>query len=358
MTNRNIIFWVCFVLFIFLFTYLIRSVLLPFVLGGLTAYFLDPATDRLQKAKLSRGVATSVIIACFFVLIMLLSFLGLPVIGRQLMGLITSLPGYVIEIEQQYAPLLANWLGELPAEQIEGLKQAATNFSGQMAKFLADFASSLFQSGMAFINVISLVLITPLVTFYLLRDWDHITSRIDKLLPRKHAATIREQLSIIDKTLAGFIRGQLNVCFVLAIFYALALSAIGLKFGIVIGVVTGLLVILPYIGFMVGFLLGMGVAFFQFDSMTPVIAVFAAFMAGQVIESYFLTPKLVGERVGLHPVWVIFGMLVGAALFGFVGILLSIPVTAIIGVLIRFGLSHYLQSDYYKGGHHTPTAKS
>ncbi|MGE0755235.1 MAG: AI-2E family transporter, partial [Alphaproteobacteria bacterium] len=195
----------------------------------------------------------------------------------------------------------------------------------------------------------SLFLITPIVAFYLLRDWDRLVDHIDNLLPRKHAATIREQMRIIDRTLAGFLRGQFNVCLILGTYYAIGLTLVGLKFGLLIGLATGFLTIFPYVGLMLGMGIGLSVALFQFGDFMPVAMTLAVFVTGQIIEGYFITPKLVGDKVGLHPVWIIFGMLAGAALFGFVGILLAIPVTAVMGVLIRFAISRYKLSNYYQG---------
>jgi predicted PurR-regulated permease PerM len=348
--NRKAVFWLSIIAASITFIVLIRSVLLPFVLGMLTAYFLDPAADRLQRLKLSRAAATTLITALFFVVITVLSLLLIPMVAGQISELLLALPGYVAAFETNFAPRLSSFVGALPAEQIEGIKQAVSNFSGVMVKWMADLAAGLFQSGMTFINLLSLILLTPLVTFYLLRDWDRIVAHIDHLLPRLHADTIRGQLAIIDATLAGFVRGQVNVCLILAVFYAFFLPLVaGLQFGVAIGLATGLLSFLPYVGFALGCVTGLAVAFFQFglDSGFAVVAVI--FLAGQLLESYFLTPKLVGDKVGLHPVWIIFGMLAGAALLGFVGVLLAIPITAIIGVLIRFFTAQYLASEYYRG---------
>ena len=204
------------------------------------------------------------------------------------------------------------------------------------------------SSGVAFINIISLILITPIVAFYLLRDWDKVVAHIDALLPRKRAETIRQQLVIIDNTLAGFVRGQLNVCILLGIYYAIFLTILGLNFGFVIGLATGFLVIFPYVGLLVGMAAGITVAFFQFGEMSQVLMVLGVFISGQVIEGNFVTPKLVGDKVGLHPVWIIFAMLAGGALFGFVGVLLAVPMAAVIGVLIRFGLGEYQKSSYFQ----------
>lgn len=345
---RQWIFWLAVGALCLLFLYLIRGILLPFVVGGLAAYFLDPAADRLEKKGLSRSMATSVIIAGFFLAVLVLCVWIPPLLIDQLSDLLAMLPQYIAAFHENYAPRFSAWLGGIPGADMEGIRQAVTTISGALASAAADFAAGLFSSVTAIFNILSLLLITPVVAFYLLRDWNEITARADRLLPRKQAPVIREQLAIIDRTLAGFVRGQLNVCLLLAAYYAIGLSLTGLKFGIVIGALTGLLVILPYVGFLFGFLLGMGVAFFQFSGdALPVLMVLAVYMIGQALESYVLTPNLVGNRVGLHPVWVIFGMLAGAALFGFVGILLAIPATAVIGVLFRFALARYLESDYY-----------
>lgn len=347
--GKRWLFWAGIGVLFFVFLFLIRSILLPFVLGMLIAYFLDPAVDRLERCKLSRGVATLSVIAAFFLSAVVLLLLITPLIANQVTGLIAAMPEYVAAFNEKYSERFSQALGGLPSDQIESLKAALGNFSNVIFRVAGDFAAGLFHSGMVLINILSLVLITPIVAFYLLRDWDRVTDRTDNLLPRQHAPTIRQQMIIIDETLAGFLRGQLNVCLLLGVYYAIGLTLVGLKFSLVIGLLTGFLVIFPYVGFMVGMTLAMCVAFFQFDSYTPVIVTFAILMVGQVLESYFLTPKLVGEKVGLHPVWIIFGMLAGAALFGFVGVLLAIPMTAVIGVLIRFAIQNYLQSSYYRG---------
>ncbi|MEQ1789958.1 MAG: AI-2E family transporter [Rickettsiales bacterium] len=344
---RTGLFWLVIAVLFLVFIYLIRGVLLPFVLGALIAYFLDPAADRLEKLKFSRTSATAIITLSFFSVIVILSLLIIPTIVSQLSGLLNDLPTYFTNLETKYEEQISSWIGTLPEGYIENIKSAASGFSGSMVKFAGDLAGGLFQSGMAIINVLSLILITPVVAFYLLRDWDVMTLRFHALLPRKHEKTIREQLSIIDATLAGFIRGQINVCLMLSAFYAIGLSIVGLKFGILIGIATGFLVILPYVGLMFGMGIGLIVAFFQFGDLNGVLQVLAVFVIGQILEGNFVTPKLVGEKVGLHPAWVIFGLLAGAALFGFVGMLIAVPVTAIIGVLIRFALSRYLNSNYY-----------
>ena len=221
-------FWLIVGLLFFVFLYRIRDILLPFVLGIFIAYFLHPLVDRLEKNHTPRGVATLMILACFFLTVALLSLLIVPTIAGQLSDLIATLPDYAAQYQQKYAPQLAHWLGGLPVETTDDIKSAVANFSGVMIKLVGEFVGGVFHSGVAFVHLLLLILITPVVAFYLLRDWDGMVARADRLLPREHAATIHQQLAIIDRTLAGFLRGQLNVCLIMATYYALALSLAGL----------------------------------------------------------------------------------------------------------------------------------
>lgn len=347
--NKRWLFWLFIAVLFFVFIYLIRSILLPFVLGIGIAYLLDPITNRMEKNGVSRGLATALITACFFLSFILLSILIIPIIATQLSGLLAALPGYMGDFQEKYTPVISHWLGDFPLASMDSVKSAVADFSGVMVKLAEAFITGLFHSGMGFVHVLSLILITPVVAFYLLRDWRTVTRRFNNLLPRQHADVIHSQIVIIEKTLDGFVRGQLTVCLILGTYYALALSLVGLKFGIVIGLMTGFLVIFPYVGLILGMATGLAVAFFQFDNYEHIGAVLAIFIIGQITEGYFITPRLVGKKVGLHPVWIIFGMLSGAALFGFVGVLIAVPTTAVIGVLIRFALDRYLHSTYYEG---------
>ena len=193
------------------------------------------------------------------------------------------------------------------------------------------------------------MVITPIVTFYLLRDWDLLVARIDGWLPRRHVDVIREQMRLIDRSLSGFVRGQLMVCLMLGVFYAIGLTVVGLDFGLVIGLATGLVSFVPYFGMLAGFVVGIGVAVAQFGSWVPVALVAAVFVIGQFVEGNFVTPRVVGNRIGLHPVWLIFALLAGGALFGFTGLLLAVPVAAVLGVLVRFSLERYLAGAAYRG---------
>lgn len=336
--------WLFIIFGFFLFLYLIRSILLPFVVGIMTAYFLDPAADKLEERGLSRSSATTIITIGFFSLILLAIGLLTPTLVRQLGDLAKDLPELYRQIQSLFETITAKLPGSFAFSAHNGLEKLGDEAFAVVQKFTV----GLLQSGLVLVNLVSLLVITPVVCFYLLRDWDRLTEQLDQLLPKKHADTIREQARAIDNTLAGFIRGQFNVMVVLGIFYAVGLSIIGLKFSVLIGLVAGFMVIVPYLGAFISGIMAVGIAYVQFPDIQPVLLVGGYFVLGQMLEGYFLTPKLVGEKVGLHPLWVIFGMLAGGTLFGFVGILLAVPITAVIGVLMRFAVSQYLESDLYK----------
>jgi predicted PurR-regulated permease PerM len=211
-------------------------------------------------------------------------------------------------------------------------------------------ARELFSRGAAILSLISLLVITPVVAFYLLRDWDRIVATVDGWLPRAHAETVREQIRHIDRTLSGFVRGQATVCLLLGAFYGIGLTVVGLDFGLILGLATGIVSFVPIFGMLLGVATGVAMALVQF-ALDPVRVglVLAVFAIGQVIEGQFLTPRIVGRKIGLHPVWVVFALLAGGALYGFVGLLLAVPAAAVIGVLVRFALSRYLSSPLYLG---------
>jgi predicted PurR-regulated permease PerM len=238
----------------------------------------------------------------------------------------------------------------LSPDQLKGLKESLQGFSGEAVKWFGGVAAQVVKGGLALFQIASLIVVTPVVTFYLLNDWDRLVARIDGWLPRRHQSDIRALGTAIDKRLAGFLRGQALVCLALAVFYAAALSIAGLRFGLLVGIAAGLLSFIPFVGATLGFVAAVGLALFQFDAALPVIIVAAIFMAGQLLEGALLQPKLVGDSVGLHPVWIIFAVFAGGALLGFLGVLLAVPIAAIIGELARFGLKRYQASPIFTGG--------
>lgn len=349
-TLSHALFWLIIALLLGWFISLISPILLPFIAGIAIAYLLDPLADRLEARGLSRTSATCVISASFFVMLILLLIGLVPLLVEQAAALIASIPRYVEHLRTLIEPYLRQWSTSL-GDGADGsqLKELTGGLAGQIKGIVGDVLSGLLNSSLALFNFLTLIVITPVVSFYLLRDWDGIVAELDSLLPRRYAPVIREQCQRIDQTLSAFLRGQLNVMLALAAFYAIALSLCGLDYALVIALLAGALVIVPYVGTMLSGALAVGLAYVQFDEPERVGAVLGVFVAGQVLEGYVLTPRLVGRSVGLNPLWIIFGMMAGGAMLGFVGILIAVPVTAVAGVLLRFGAARYRESSMYKG---------
>lgn len=350
--GRQALIWAVVAIAFGLVLHLLSSIMLPFVAGMAIAYFLDPAADRLEDMGLSRMAATSVISVVGLLIFILVLVLVLPVLQDQIIKFIERAPGYADQLRQLFNRIMDGRI----AEFIAGFDTDARAAFTDIAKSAVGWAGQVFQraisGGLAFVSFMSLVFVTPVVAFYLLLDWDRMVDQMDSWLPRDHAATIRRLIGEMDGMLSGFVRGQVTVCFVLGTFYATALSIIGLDFGLVVGLIAGLVSFIPFVGALVGMLLSVGLALIQFWPDPLMIgAVAAVFFVGQAIEGNILTPWLVGSRVKLHPVWVIFALFAFGTLFGFVGVLLALPLAALIGVLTRFGIGEYLKSDLYKGNH-------
>ncbi len=286
----------------------------------------------------------------FFLCLGLLALLLLPVLFNQLISLAGALPGYVSHLQERYEPQVRTLFSQMEDGQAaDMLHNAAQSVSGYLLGALATAAGDVVRSGFALVNIFSLIFVTPVVAFYLLRDWDVLTARVNELLPRRHARIIRTQLRAIDDVLAGFVRGQTNVCLFLSVFYSIALTLVGLHYGLALAITTGFLTFIPYVGALFGLCVGILLAFVQYNDLFHVLIVGGIFLLGQFIEANFVAPRLVGKKVGLHPVWIIFGLLSGGALFGFLGVLMAVPVTAVIGVLMRFALTRYQESRLYTG---------
>lgn len=347
MIQQKTFFWLSGLIVFIALLYLLRDVLLPFVAGMAVAYFLDPVCDWLEKKGCSRTIATSIVTAIFFFILIVILILVAPLLLDRIAELIEKIPNYVDSIGSKFQNAVAFVQPHLDGQDLSVVAKKAVDYSGSIVKWLINGISGFVGGVSAVANVISLLVITPIVAFYLLRDWDLITSKIDSWLPRAQSAIIREQVLAVDRTLNGFVRGQSMVCLLLGSFYAAGLFLLGLDFGILLGFATGLISFIPYFGMLIGFGIGLGLAIAQFDSITMIGMVVAVFAIGQILEGYVLTPRMVGEQVGLHPVWIIFALLAGGALFGFLGIMLAVPVAAVIGVLIRFSIAQYLKSKMY-----------
>ena len=351
---RHLRFWLIgFVLFA-LALWLLADMLLPFVAGLAIAYFLDPMVDRTERAGLPRWAGVVLVLLSFLLVVVSVVLLLLPLVQAQASLLIDTLPHYAQVMRDRVLPAIDRLIHRLSPEDVERLRAAAGQYAGEAVGWVGRVLRGILSGGLALFDVFSVLFITPVVAFYLLRDWDKLVGAMDGWAPRQHLETIRQQAREVDRTLAGFVRGQALVCLVLGLFYALGLSVAGLNFGLVVGLLAGVLSFIPFVGTLFGFVTSTGLAFLQFDDLWRVGVVVAIFIIGQMVEGNFLTPKLVGDKVGLHPVWVMFALLAGGSLFGFVGVLLAVPVAAVIGVLIRFALGRYLASDYYNGAVDSP----
>ncbi|HET8726187.1 MAG TPA: AI-2E family transporter [Alphaproteobacteria bacterium] len=347
--TRPMRFWLIGLLVFGLAVWLLSEVLMPFAAAMAVAYLLDPLADRLERAGAPRWLATTLVLLAFFVVAIGLIVLLVPVIQAQIARFIEALPAYRESLQEIFQPLVDELRDTIAAQDLQEIQSTIGGYAGEAASWAASVIGGLWRGGLAIIDIVSLLVITPVVAFYLLRDWDHMVANVDGLLPRPHVDEIRSLARQADQTLASFVRGQGTVCLILGTYYALALGLVGLDFGIIVGMGAGLLSFIPYVGTITGFIVSMIIALVQFDNWAMWALVAGLFIAGQVVEGNFLTPKLVGESVGLHPVWVMFALLAGGSLFGFTGILLAVPVAAVMGVLVRFFLGKYLSSPYFRG---------
>jgi len=290
-----------------------------------------------------------IITLSFFFAVILIFLLVAPVISDQVVGFAQKVPGYVQGLIARGEPLWHTAQNYLSPKDIERLRSAAGDYAGTVAGWVGHFLTSVLSGSLVVVNVLSLIFITPVVTFYMLRDWHKLTERVDGWLPRHYAQTIREQLAEIDAILSGFVRGQALVCLTLGTFYGLGLTAVGLDLGLVVGFAAGMFSFIPYLGCISGFVAAIALALAQSPGWELPAMVSGVFLVGNLLEGNVLSPKLVGEKIGLHPVWVIFALLAGGALFVFLGILLALPTAAVIGVLTRFALTQYLGSSLYRG---------
>jgi predicted PurR-regulated permease PerM len=325
--------------------YFLGNVLLPFLVGGAIAYFLDPLADRLERAGLSRVAATTLISLVALFLVILLVLAVIPTLVNQLTALVNAAP----DIAKRLQGFLLERFPDL-ADSTSTIRQTLAEIGAAIQARGGELAQGLLTGALGVISVVVFIVVVPVVAFYLLLDWDRMVERIDAMLPRDHAPTIRRLAREIDGVLAGFVRGQVSVCVALGTFYALALMAAGLQFGLIVGAIAGAITFIPYVGSIIGGTLAVGLALFQFWGDWMQIGIIAAiFAAGQFVEGNILTPKLVGKSVGLHPVWLLFALSAFGSVFGFVGLLIAVPVAAAIGVLTRFGAEQYQASLLYKG---------
>ncbi|OYW08031.1 MAG: AI-2E family transporter [Rhodospirillales bacterium 12-71-4] len=328
--------------------WLFSAILTPFVLAACIAYFLDPPTTRLARLGVPRAVAAFLLVLGLTALALLAMLLLYPLLVAQIGVLVVRTPAYVTGIGQAVRQALEAAQNAFGPEVVDAqLRDLVIGQAGQVVTFLGTAVARLIGGGVALFNVFALLVVTPIVGFYLLRDWQRMMARIESWLPRRSAQVLRQLAHDTDRVLSAWLRGQLLCCAILAAFYAAGLSAVGLELGLTVGLMAGLLSFIPYVGSMTGFVTAVVLAMAQFGTWNEVGLVVAVFVVGQVVEGYVIYPRLLGDRVELHAVWVIFALFAGGVAFGFLGVLLAVPMAAAIGVLARFWLRRYLESPLY-----------
>jgi predicted PurR-regulated permease PerM len=349
--QRQVLFWVGALVVFILIVWILRDMLLPFVAGMALAYFLNPVADRLERIGINRLIASLAVIGIFVLFFVVIAILLVPLLGSEMFAFIQRLPGYVTRLQELLmTEENKQWLQRLVGDRVPDMQKTVGDLVGQGATWLGTFLVSLWSGGRALVSIFALVIITPIVAFYVLYDWHKMVRKVDSWLPVRYRRTIRGLGREIDRAIAGFLRGQATLCLILGFYYAVALTLSGLNFGLLIGFSAGILSFIPYVGSLSGLVIATGIAIAQFwPDWGSIAVVVGIFLVGQFVEGYILSPKLVGESVGLHPVWLMFSLFAFGYLFGFVGLLLAIPLAAAVGVLVRFGLSQYLASPLYTG---------
>lgn len=350
--TQHLRFWLIGAVLTCVLIWLLRDMLLPFIAGLAIAYFLNPLTDRVETMVKSRALATTLIVV-IATLVMAGVLLALaPLIAEQVASLARKLPDYAVRLYNRVVPLLQGLQQRFGIEpgSAKDFESVVTSRAGEVLAFLGTVLGSLLTSGLALMNLLALIFLTPVIAFYLMRDWPVLVASVDQHLPRAHVGTIRGLMAECNAAIAGYVRGQALVCVILAVYYGATLALIGLDFGLIIGIIIGLISFIPYVGSFAGGVMAIGMALAQFPpDWLSVGKVVAVFVIGQFVEGNVLQPKLVGDSIGIHAVWLMFALLAGGALFGFVGLLLAVPIAAVIGVLVRFGLREYRKSAYYRG---------
>ena len=346
--TRPMAFWTAaFATFVVL-VWLLYEILLPFVAGMVLGYLLDPLANRIERLGIGRLAAAMLIIGLSGFAMIFLLILMVPILIGQLAGFVEQLPGYVSRLHALVTDPNRPWLTKILGASLG--EQDLADATKQASAGALLFLRSLVAGGHALVSAFWLLVITPVVAFYMLYDWPRLTTAVDGWLPRPYAGTIRMLAKEIDSSIAGFIRGQTGICLIIASLYAVGLTMIGLNYGLLIGVIAGFLSFIPYAGSLTGFLLAVGVALAQFwPDVISILSVIGVCIVCQFLEDYVLAPALVGSIIGLHPLWLMFSLFAFGYLFGFVGLLLAVPLAAAFAVLVRFALKQYLASSLYSG---------
>ncbi len=343
---RPTVFWIGTLAVIATMVVLLRQILLPFVAGIALAYLLNPVVNRLEKWGLNRAVAALGILSVFIIGVGILLVGAVPVIGEEVAIFIDKVPSYIGQLQALANDPSRPWLRKLVGEGVNEAQQSLGEIATLGADWIPSVLRSLWSDSQALLSLFSLLVVTPIVTFYLLNDWDGLIATIDRSIPVAQRETVWTVAREIDDTLAGFLRGQGTICLILAVYYAVALRLIGLNHGLLIGLAAGLISFIPYLGSLIGLVLSLCVAALQFwPDWTMFLVVLGIFVGGQSIADYALAPYLIASRINLNPVWVMFAIAAFGYLFGFVGLLIAVPLAAAIGVLVRFATREYLTTQ-------------
>ncbi len=343
----RLLFWLGLLALVIVALGLVQPILMPFATGFAIAYVLAPVVTRIEAWGVRRSLASLFVLATFLLGLALILLILVPLIQGQIVQLISRVPNLVRALQDQLGQLILLLQEHLPAEDVSKVRDLLSTKLAEAMTWLAGLVQGMITSSLAILNILSLVVVTPIVTFFLLRDWEKMVAQIDSYLPRQSLKTVRGQARLVSDTLVGFVHGQALICLILAIYYSVALTLAGLASGIALGLLIGILGIIPLLGVTTGFILAIGLAASQFGTFSAILTVCGIFVVGQLAEANILTPKLLGDRVHLHPVWVIFALFAGGTLYGFVGVLVAVPAAAVIGVLARFALSCYRRSSLY-----------
>jgi len=346
--RNHFLFWASTFIALLAFVWVFGDVLLPFVLGFAIAYLLDPLVSFLGRRKIPRSLATISILGLFFLFVFIVLALITPPLYREVAELAEAMPSYVDRLSEMMAPYISWLQSKFENGDFSQFEQTIQDNLGKALSVGSNVLSSIASGGQAFAGFLTVTVLTPIIAFFVMNEWPSIKEWVDDMLPRHSRTTIKTLLADIDSKLSGFVRGQLSISFLLAIVYAIALTIAGLNFGFMIGLMAGLLSIIPLVGSTIGLIVSVGVAWFQSAQLSFVGIIAGIFIAGQFLEGNFLTPKLLGKSVGLHPLWILFALLAGGSLFGVVGMLLSVPVAASVGVLLGFSIQEYKGSPFYK----------
>ena len=341
-------FWAAFLALFVGCIWLFNSILTPFILGVAIAYLLDPVVKKFSRKQVPRTVTALVILVLFFAVLGLMFVLLAPMAFRQAQMLIEQMPSYLQNVMDYLSPYLTWIQDRVGADYIEQLNEYMKGNADKIVGGATGLMGGIAMGGKFVVEFATTLILTPLVAFFMMKEWPSITCWVEGMYPRQHAALIRGLLKKIDRKVAGFIRGQITVAFMLGVIYALALTIAGLNYGFLIGIGAGLFSIIPLVGSTLGLIVAVVVAWFQSGDTTYTAIIAAIFMGGQFIEGNFLAPKVVGDSVGLHPLWIMFALLAGGSLFGIVGMLIAVPVAAVVGVLGGFAIDQYKASPFYQ----------